>query len=530
VAELIRVNPRPVACWAALGISAIACFSAIGVSSATPGSHGGTLRVITPLAWASLDPAAAKPATGAIWYATCATLTAFPDAPAPAGLIPRPEAAVGPPKISRDGRTYVFTIRRGLRFSDGSPLTAANFARALGRVLNPAMASPGALLFADVKRVWATGLKLHIKLTKRSGDLTTRLALRFACPVPLGFPVDPTGVDLVVGSGPYYIARFVPDTLVVLKRNRYYRGTRPHHVDSVVVTMGGDVDDDIKLVEDGRADVLGVAIPSELRPGLARRYGVNRKQLFRVRGDHEAALILNTSRPLFRDNVPLRRAVNFALDRGEIVRDRTGGMQSNTPTDQIMPSGIPGWRDHRLYPLAGPDLKRARQLAQGHLRGGRAVLYTFPGFPGVELIMSNLREIGLDVQVKILAADTLNARAGIPGEPYDMVLAGFPVEYPDPADALVRLLGGANARKAAGNVNFAYFDEPTYNRRMAAADRLTGSSRFKAFSELDADIMRDRAPWAPLYEESRWLLVSNRVGCLKVQAVFIRDLAAMCLQ
>jgi hypothetical protein len=59
---------------------------------------------------------------------------------------------------------------------------------------------------------------------------------------------------------------------------------------------------------------------------------------------------------------------------------------------------------------------------------------------------------------------------------------------------------------------------------------LRGSARLRAFSKLDADIMRDRAPWAPLYETSAWLLVSKRVGCLKVQAVFIRDLAAMCLR
>src|SRR5262249_17180910 len=83
--------------------------------------------------------------------------------------------------------------RSGLRFSDGSPLRAANFARALGRVLNPAMRSPGAEFFADVKSVTAHGLRLRIELSKPSGDLLTRLALPFACPVPLGFPIDPAG-------------------------------------------------------------------------------------------------------------------------------------------------------------------------------------------------------------------------------------------------------------------------------------------------------------------------------------------------
>ncbi len=395
------------------------------------------------------------------------------------------------------------------------------------------MGSPGARWFADVKRVSASGLRLRIELKKPSGDLTTRLALPFACPVPLGFPVDAAGVDLTVGSGPYYIARFVPDSLVVLGRNRYYQGTRPHYVDRVVVTMGGDIDDNIKAVEDGRADVLYVEIPSELRSGLAGRYGVNRRQLFRIWGLDTGALVLNTSRPLFKDNVPLRKAINFALDRAEIVRQTPSGSLSRTPTDQVMPSRIPGWRDYRLYPLTGPDLTRARQLAQGNLRGGKAILWTFPGsiFPDeAQVVVSNLRAIGLDVEVQAMAGDVLNAKAGTPGAPYDMILAGFPLAYPDPAQGLVLQLGGENARKPVGNDNFAYFDEPAYNRRMAAADRLKGAARFRAFSKLDADIMRNEAPWAPLYESSAWLLVSKRVDCLRAQPVFVRDFAAMCLQ
>jgi ABC-type transport system substrate-binding protein len=210
----------------------VACLGGAGLAPATTGRTGGTLLVTTPLDPPTLDPALAGPALAPLWYATCATLTAFPDAPGRRGRIPRPEAAEGPPSISRDGREYVFRIRRGLRFSDGSPLTAVNFARGLGRVLDPAMGSRGVRLFSDVKRVFVRDQRLHIVLAKPSGDLTTRLALGFACPVPLGFPVDPAGVKLMVGSGPYYVARFVPGSVLVLKRNHYYRGARPHRVDT----------------------------------------------------------------------------------------------------------------------------------------------------------------------------------------------------------------------------------------------------------------------------------------------------------
>jgi ABC-type transport system substrate-binding protein len=395
------------------------------------------------------------------------------------------------------------------------------------------MNSPGAAVFSDVQSVSASGLRLRIELSKPSGDLTTRLALGYACPVPLGFPVDPAGVDLMVGSGPYYISSFTPDSLIVFSKNPYYNGTRPQHADQVIVKTGGDLNSDIAAVESGAADILGIEIPSELRADLVQRYGVNTGQLIRIGGTATVALVLNTTSGLFTNNAPLRQAINFALDRSEIVAQTPSGTLSHVPTDQIMPRTVPGWRDYHLYPLGGPDLVRARQLAQGNLRSGRAVLYTTtdPTFAAIaQVVASNLSAIGLDVEVKTIAVATLDAEAGIPGQPYDMILAEFPLNYPDPDDALVRLLGGANAHMQSGNQNFAYFDKSFYNQQMAAADRLTGLARLQAFSRLDAEIMRNEAPWAPLYEDSHWLLVSKRVGCLKNQPIYVRDIAAMCVQ
>jgi len=533
----------------ALGATLVLLGIPAGSAPATTTPDGGTLLVVTPPAAngfcgsriSALDPAftclqqGSRPAS--IWYATCATLTAFPDAPAPDGLVPQPEAAAGPPAISRDGRTFVFTVRRGLRFSDGSALTARNFRRALSRVLDRTMASPGAEVFSDVGHVSSRGLKLRIVLNRPSGDLPTRLALPFACPVPLRFPVDPAGFTLTAGSGPYYIASYVPDKVIVLKRNRYYQGSRPHHADKVVVTIGGDLPTDIKAVEDGSDDVLLFDPPSYLRAGLEQQYGVNKDQLFRRWGWQTGALVLNTSSPLFKGNVALRQAINYAVDRSAIISAIPSSFDSRKPTDQVMPSGIPGWKDYRLYPLTGPDLGRAQKLAQGNLRGGRAILWTTPQTaPGrsiwpdeTQVVVSNLRAIGLDVQPEVMAPDVIDAEAGTPGAPYDMILSEWPLEYPDPGAALVHFLGGENARKPSGNSNLAYFDEPAYDRRMAAADRLTGTARFRAFAKLDADIMRNQAPWAPLYEASTWSFQSKRVGCLRMQAMVV-DLAAMCLR
>src|SRR5262249_22647525 len=161
-----------------------------------------------------------------------------------------------------------------------------------------------------------------------------RLALGYACPVPMGFPDDPAGMPLTVGSGPFYLSGYQPGRLLVLERNRYYRGARPHRVDRVVITVGGDAQSDISAVEEGQADVFGGVVPIELRDALAARYGVGRRQLFRIRGTYEYYLALNTSRPLFSGNTALRRAVNLALNRTKIAQAGPGWPRSHPPTDE----------------------------------------------------------------------------------------------------------------------------------------------------------------------------------------------------
>ena len=488
-------------------------------ATGSPTATGGTLRLFSPSDVDSLDPGLATGRLAWVLLAgTCMTLMSYRDE-GPARYELRPEAAAGPPQVSRDGLTYVFTLRKSLRFSDGSPLTAANFARAFGRILNPKMLSYGAALFPDVKAVTRQGrLRLRIVLSKPAGDLLTRLALSFTCPVPLGFPVDPAGVPLMVGSGPYAVAEYVPGKLLVFRRNSYYSGPRQRRVDRVEMTIGGDVSDGIRAVEAGQSDILAAEILVD-REELARRYGLNKRQLFRTSGTNIAFVAMNTSRPLFRDNVELRKAVNLALDREAIAAVAGPAWRlSGTTTDQLVPRWVPGWVDRRIYPVARPDLRAARALAAGNLRDKKAMLYT-SAVPllaeRAKLVAANLRELGLEVEVKALAPAVLDARAGTPGEPYDLVLTRYFVEYPDPANVLIRLLARENARRSAGNTNFSYFDNAAYNQRMAATQRLTGTARLKAFSTLEADILRNEAPVAPLSEGSYWMLVSKRVGCVR---------------
>jgi peptide/nickel transport system substrate-binding protein len=100
----------------------------------TFGQSGGIFRIsLAPQSGLDyIDPALSFTAPGwALLDTTCARLMAYPDRPPPAGFRLQPEVAAALPKVSRDLRTYRFRLRRGFRFSDGTPVRASAFARAI---------------------------------------------------------------------------------------------------------------------------------------------------------------------------------------------------------------------------------------------------------------------------------------------------------------------------------------------------------------------------------------------------------------
>ena len=265
---------------ASLGVLAVALGVVTAVGGVAPAPS--TLRAVSAEDVDSLDPAlAASHVSLPIVSATCSKLFEFRAS----GAAPRPEVAAGWPRVSADGRTYTFTIRRGFRFSDGRAVTAANFAAAIERVRDLGVQrSPWAAFATDITSVTARGRTLVIRLRQRVGDLVSRLATTWACPVPVGLPADPLGIDRVPASGPYVVKSHTPGREVVLRRNPFYRGRRLRRPDEVIVTIGGTAASNAEAVEAGRFDyVLHFWVlpppPGTVVEELAARYGVNHAAL-----------------------------------------------------------------------------------------------------------------------------------------------------------------------------------------------------------------------------------------------------------
>jgi class 3 adenylate cyclase/ABC-type transport system substrate-binding protein len=410
-------------------------------------------------------------AAGQIAFATCATLLNYPDKPAPEGLQLRPEVAAAMPALSADRRTYTFTVRRGYRFSSpvDEPVTAQTFRYSIERALSAKLGEfqPGAFYvdeiegeqaFRDGKARHISGLRvrgnrLSITLTKPSPDFLRRLALPSFCPVPIGTPAVAGAANVRLGgpdnvsipsAGPYYVADWQNDKYVILKRNPYYHGPRPHVLDAIALREGVDAAVAVEQIDRAGWDGIvssghngSLRLDPLLEPAstLASRYrraSSNGDQYRPVVLPETGYVALNAARGPFADRT-VRRAAALALDRAAIA-----AVWGQVPSDQLLPPVMPGFRDRHFYPLERPALGKAVALMNG--RRPSAVMVIGGGCePCVregQLVRADLGRIGLRVKVEVLEDP---AALGEPGAKIDIIDGGL-FGYLDGAGFLERVL------------------------------------------------------------------------------------------
>jgi peptide/nickel transport system substrate-binding protein len=383
---------------------------------------------------------------------------------------------------------------------------------------------------------------LTIRLSAPNPDIVARLTEPPACAVPSDTPINPGGFNLIASAGPYYVESFTPGQSVLLERNPNYRGSRPHRFERIEVAMGMSTGRAVAAVKAGTADytTLASGAPS---PGaglagsvaaeasaLAAQYGPfspaalrGLQQYFVNPGLQLDYFVLNTHRPLFSD-LRLRQAVNWAIDRRKLAQLGDGFQPlPEHPTDHYLPPGMPGYRGEQLYPLT-PDLARARQLANGD--GRTALLYTCDISPCPEqaqIVTTDLAAIGIRVQIKKLTLGALFSGFLNPHPPFDLAWDGWITDFPDP-------YGMLNVLLEDGAIIEPTFNDPTYQRRLAAAARLSGPNRYLTYGKLDLDLARNAAPLVAFGNLSSHDFFSARIGCQIYNAYLGMDLAALCLR
>ena len=516
----------------------IAAVMSVGIASSATQSHqkagavhkGGVLRVNQSATdFDTVDPGLAYVTNDwAMLYTTQMLLVNFPEKNGQAGSEIYPEAATSFPTVSSDGKTYTFHIRPGLKFSDGSAVTAAAFQRAWERNLSPKMGSPygvndqfqkvvvgGEDFLAGktqhIAGISAKGLTLTFKLTKPNPTFVSYLSMQWFGAVKPNMAYTTTGLNTYPSAGPYYIASRDPGRTTVLKRNPYYKGSRPANPDQIVFTSNTDPDQSLLQVKAGQSDLDMSGVPGTAAADLGATFGVNKGRFFVGPTSCVDYLLLNTARPPT-DNVALRKAINWGVDRPAVLRIL--GKYAGGRSDQILVPGIPGYRPYKIYAWAGADVPKAKSIGGGAIgsAGTLNVLHTTSPTrtAQAQVVEYNLKQMGLKVQDVPTPGTTYYNTLETKGTSYNVARAGWCADYFDPFDYINVLLDGRSIQ-ANNNTDMSYLNAPALNTAMDKAAALSGKARANAYAALDLQVMKEYAPWVPYEVDNTRTLVSSRV-------------------
>ncbi len=432
--------------------------------------------------------------------------------------------------ISSDGRTYTFKIRRGVKFTNGREVTAADFKYSLERTLHPKTQSPGAGFFGGIRGAKAfqdgktkevTGITavdpqtLRITLDEANAAFLHTMAINFSHVVPRE-EVEKAGADFghkPVGSGAFRLKEWVLGQRLVLERNPdYFLKDRPRAAE-IVIQVGVEPSVALLRFQRGEVDILGDGIPPARFVQVMA--DANLKGLV-VTGEQlqTGYVTINTQVKPFTD-VRVRRALNMAIDKTKIVRIINNRA---SPASQVLPPRMPGY--DRAYKGYAYDPAAARRLLAeaGYRNGFSTVLYannTDPNPRIAQAIQADLRKIGVRADLKTLAQSTVIEAGGTRGRAPLIWSGGMAwiADYPDPNNFYWPIL--SCAARGPGSWNWAWYCNQKAEQMAKAADAMVradqAAARAERFQAMYRLVMAD-APWIPIFNERRFTMRSARLS------------------
>jgi peptide/nickel transport system substrate-binding protein len=517
-----------------LGIVLLACAALAGCGSDAGSEEGGTLTGTYTSFPESLDPALSFSLEGAtaLQNVYIPLLTyAHADGAADTRLIPGLARSL--PRIDQGGRRYTLFLRRGLHYSDGKPVKASDFRFSIERLFRVNSVGStfftgivGAEAFAKTKKGGIPGIvsddssgKIVIRLTRPSGVFTDLLGLGYSALLPADTPAEDQTAHPPPATGPYVITDVRPGRSWEYARNPAWAGGNAEampelpggHVDAISFKVQSNPSAQVNEVEQGKVDWMKNPPAVERYAEVKRRYEGSQ-----FREDETISVYyfwMNTEQPPF-DDVRVRRAVNYAIDPGALERIYAGTVKR---TQQILPPQMPGYRKFELYPH---NLGKAKALvARAHPSDREVTLWTNnipPADEATEYLADVLKQLGFDVRLKEIDASTYFTLISNSSTPdLDIGWSNWLLDYPHPNDYFQPQLAGESILPV-GNTNWARFDDPTVNAKIAELARpQLGPAQERGYAALDREVMR-QAPWAPFGTLTLGTFVSDDIDLDKV--------------
>ena len=499
----------------------------------------GTLRAVLDTI-DFLDPQQAY--TGQSWWAmwnVYETLLTYRHVDGPAGYQLVPGLAQSLPTISNNGRVYKFTLRKGLKYSNGAAVHASDFKWAIKRgflatgqgvgfytdIQGTAGCAAGPKTCGNISGIITNNKKrtIVIKLSQPRGDFLTILALIFAAPVPANTSTQILN-GTIPGTGPYHFSSFDANRGFTMVRNKYFKPTKyiPRgNPDKIEVSLVGDANSATQRVISGQADYSNGAIPPD-RIATVKNQG----HLVLRQTANTYYFWMNIHEPPF-NKLAVRQAVNYALDRNAMNRIVWGGLGQST--QNVLPPTYPSYVKLNLYPH---NVAKAKSLiASAGAKGAKVTVWTRQVTDAVDAAQyytSVLNAIGLDASLNILPRATYYSTIGNVATHAQTGWARWLEDYPHPLDWFDVLLNG-NRITDTDNNNYAWYSNKKTNAEIEAlkkAQVLTPAVN-KKWATVEKQIMQ-QAPWAPWSNRVFPEFFSKNIGCIHIQRLYGIDALRLC--
>lgn len=443
-----------------------------------------------------------------------------------------------------DATQWVFTLREGLSWSDGSTLLPSDFERGWDIAADPDTAAAYSYLLSDVVGFDAlqageaedlagvvaddAAMTLTVDLTGPYADFPARVSHVVFSPMPPAREDLPDQGQwergLMLGNGPYMQEQPANDQEIVLVANAEWAGdvygTTVPATARVTYRVFADLDAAAAAFEAG--EVQAAKIPPGRLQALSEQYPTDNKSTL---ASSHYFFGMREEDPLGgNDTLPLRKAISLAIDRQSIVDTVYGG--GRAVASGITPPGVPGFTEG-LGTYTEQDVDRARALVEEYRAGGGVVpepirlVYSTGG--GSEdpaaIIEQNLEAIGLAVEQEPRAGETYFADLAAQGCP-GMCSAGWAWDFPVYDNGLYDLF---HSDSIGGN-NLGGYSSPAFDDQVTRARAtLDGSSREALLADAERTLLDSDVAAVPLNWLSAETVHSDRLDGFAVEPLgFVR--------
>ena len=521
-----------------LGASALP----LGAAHAQDGKMGGTLRLLAKAASGTIDPHINYTLQYfQINYILYDGLVTFRKAGDETGFDVVADLAETLPEPQDGGRKYVFKLRDGIKFADGSEVTTADVVASFQRIFKISGPTAGTfyngIIGADQCLAEPAGCTLEggvvadeaagtvtFNLTQPDGEFLQKIAIPHAASLPAETELKDYGTEPIPGTGPYMIESYDPNKRLKMVRNPHFKEWSKEaqpagYPDEIDYDFGLTEEAAVTAIQNGQADWMFDPPPPDRLAELGTKYA-SQVSLHPLTAMWYAPM--NTNLAPF-DNVKARQAVNLAVDRNAIVK-LFGGANLAQPACQILPPGFPSYEPYCPYTAnpgskwSAPDMAKAKALVAESGTAGQEVTIISEDTVvsraiGVYL-QDVLNELGYEASVKPISQNIQFTYIQNTNNKVQISISQWFQDYPSPSNFLQVLFSCASFTPGSdASVNISGFCDESIDQMMADAQAASISDPAKAaeiWTAVDKAVT-DAAPAAVLFTPKRVDFISKRV-------------------